>query len=83
MVKEVDQEPPAVPEPSSIHPYSVGDPIPVPEVVESDTDTVWALWQKSLSPDSDGANPAFESTVPAELPTLPPSNSTLPPGRGP
>jgi hypothetical protein len=67
MVREVTPKPPAKPDHSAIHPYSVTDPIPVPKAVESDTDTTWALWADSLSPKSDKPSTAFEKTTPAAL----------------
>jgi hypothetical protein len=53
------------------------DPLPVPEVMESDSDTAWGLWEHSLqaddpaseAPDSDIS---FDDTVPSELAELPP-----------
>ena len=52
--------------------YDRDGPIPVPDVEESDTESVWALFQDSLPPEdrapaasSDDA--PFEETVPAPL----------------
>jgi hypothetical protein len=56
---------------SEAHPYAATDPIPVPEARESDSDTTWALWEDSIAPDNKDLDPAFASTVPAELPTQP------------
>jgi hypothetical protein len=67
MVREVTPKPPTDPEHSAVHPYSVTDPIPVPKAVESDTDTTWALWADSLSPDSGKSGTAFDKTIPAAL----------------
>lgn len=80
MVKEVSEKSPAVPKPPAIHLYSANDPIPVPEAVESDTDTAWALWEDSIAPQSSGPDATFESTAPAELPASP---SESPPKRRP
>lgn len=49
--------------------YSVGDPIPVPEVTELDTDTAWGLFEELAEP---GTKPKstpvpFAETVPADL----------------
>lgn len=73
MVKEVSKKPPAEQKPSTIHLYSVSDPIPVPEAIESDTDTAWGLWEDSVAPQSQGPDTAFDNTLPAELLPLPPA----------
>lgn len=62
------------------------DPVPVPDVVESDSDTAWGLWQDSVQ-SLDVADTralgdsVFDRTIPSDLtPTLPvkrkPSHST-------
>lgn len=79
MVKKVSPESPATPESSALDLYSAGDPIPVPEVIESDADAAWALWEDSISPRSSEPDIAFENTVPADLPTVQPATSTNPP----
>ncbi len=48
--------------PKGVHPYGNNDPIPVPEVIEQDTETVWSLWQATVVPYED-----FPKTQPAEL----------------
>ena len=44
------------------------DPLPVPEVSESDTDTAWGLWEATLqgkpAAKSTDAQPDFEATQP-------------------
>jgi hypothetical protein len=53
----------------SSRPYSAGDPIPVADVTELDTDTAWGLFEdvaeqkvkRNLAPDP------FAETVPADL----------------
>jgi hypothetical protein len=48
------------------------DPLPVPDAIESDSDTAWGLWEHTLqahdepspAPDADGA---YDETVPGEL----------------
>jgi hypothetical protein len=45
-----------------VHPYGNNDPIPVPEVIAQDTETVWGLWQATVVPSED-----FPKTQPAEL----------------
>jgi hypothetical protein len=61
----------AEPDAEAVHPYATTDPIPVPEAVESNTDTTWALWE-DLSTEKSGkkgeADSAFATTV---LDTLP------------
>ena len=45
------------------------DPLPVPEAVESDTDTAWGLWEDTLEEQKSGGKtaqpspPDFEDTV--------------------
>ena len=72
MVKEISQKPPVEQQASIAHLYSAHDPIPVPEVIECDSDTVWALWEDSVSPQSSEPDTDFINTVPAELPLVPP-----------
>lgn len=43
--------------------YVPGDPIPVPEAVEADTESAWALFSDASRP----AEPEFLDTVPASL----------------
>ena len=61
------------------------DPLPVPEAVESDSDTAWGLWELSVhkagSPPAPGAGPDsgeppyFDSdTVPMNLESPPPTD---------
>jgi hypothetical protein len=54
------------------------DPLPVPEAVESDSDTAWGLWQDTVQAHNAGtAAPKppseFDDTVPAPLFENPPS----------
>lgn len=73
MVKEFSKKPPPEQKPSTIHLYSVNDPIPVPDAVESDTDTAWGLWQDSIAPHDSSPDTSYANTMPAELlPELPP-----------
>jgi hypothetical protein len=50
-------------------PYLVGDPIPVPEVTELDTNSAWGLFEElaKAKPKSRSNPDAFAETVPAEL----------------
>ena len=45
------------------------DPVPVPEALESDSDTAWGLWQDSVQ-SLDAQDTTFDATVPGELKTL-------------
>ncbi|MEI6601176.1 MAG: hypothetical protein WCN21_11910 [Comamonadaceae bacterium] len=58
-------------QPPEVHPYAASDPIPVPEARESDSDTDWALWEKSIASNNKNADPSFANTVPDELATQP------------
>lgn len=42
------------------------DPLPVPEALESDSDTAWGLWQDSVQT-LDAQDTHFDPTVPGEL----------------
>lgn len=66
---------PGAPKTSSGKPYdALLDPLPLPDVVESDSDTAWGLWQNSLQTD-DGddlpapppKDPSYDDTVPMDL----------------
>jgi hypothetical protein len=54
------------------------DPLPQPEVTESDSDTAWGRWEDVMSSDArqqdddDSAPPAFEDTQPMKWAELPP-----------
>ncbi|MBC7919108.1 MAG: hypothetical protein H7Y28_15000 [Rhodoferax sp.] len=66
---------PGAPKPSSGKPYdALLDPLPLPDVVESDSDTAWGLWQDSLHSHEDGdlpavpaKDPAYDDTEPMDL----------------
>ncbi|MDE2417497.1 MAG: hypothetical protein KGN32_06795 [Burkholderiales bacterium] len=58
--------------PSARVPDYLLDPVPVPDVVESDSDTAWGLWQDSVqSIDGSETRPSgdsiFGATLPSEL----------------
>ena len=76
MVKELFSKGPTAAKPPVAHPYSTLDPVPVPEVVESDTDSAWGLWEDSIASLDTQSNTAFENTEPA---TMPPRASATPP----
>jgi len=56
--------------------YLPGDALPVPEVVEKDSDSVWALWSDTMEGDTPaGSAPAddFKDTVPMDSDSLAPT----------
>lgn len=53
--------------------YSL-DPLPVPDALESDSDTAWGLWQDSVQT-LDAQNTHFDATVPGELKALDEENA--------
>ena len=62
------------PRPSANKAYdALLDPLPLPEVIESDSDTAWGLWQDSIQPSDDkGPNSefkdqAYDDTAPLDL----------------
>jgi hypothetical protein len=66
---------PGAPKPNSGKPYdALLDPLPLPDVVESDSDTAWGLWQDSLQSHDDDDLPAapakdqaYDDTAPMDL----------------
>ena len=62
---------PAKPEADVTHPYAATDPIPVPEAVESDSDTTWALWEDLTAQQENGRKGTFADTVPSTLELVP------------
>ena len=67
----------------TIHPYSATDPIPVPEAVESDTDTAWDMWENLTTEPKGVPDPADVSTVPGALDPLAPRDAPDPFGSVP
>lgn len=68
---------PGVPKPSPGKVYDPLEPMPLPDVVESDSDTAWGLWQDSLqTPDSEPApevparDAGYDDTVPMDITEL-------------
>ena len=57
--------------PAPIDPYIPGDVLPLPEVIEKDSDSVWALWSDAVNeaPDKDSEGQA--TTLLMELHELP------------
>lgn len=50
--------------------YLPGDALPVPDVVEKNTDSVWALWSDMVEGESEPAPPGdkdFKETVPMDF----------------
>lgn len=57
----------ARPRPASLgDPYLPGDPIPVPEALERDSDSMWALWQRTHRAQEE----RYAETVPASMPVV-------------
>lgn len=73
-MKDVSNNPPSPADPTALDPYSAHDPIPVPEVVESDSDTVWGMWEAQEAKVSRQVDHEFAPTVPSELHPLPADN---------
>ena len=71
VVEAVSEKAPGKPEADVVHPYAATDPIPVPEAVESDGDTAWALWENLTRPQEDERNGAFPNTAPKDLELAP------------
>ena len=67
MPKDLPKNLPAEVKPPAVHLYAQADPIPVPDAVESDTDTVWGLWEDLVAPEKRPPDNGFEATQPAEL----------------
>lgn len=76
MIKKPENSKPVSSTPSRTPDYLL-DPVPVPDVVESDSDTAWGLWQDSVQTlDGGDTRPSGDSifgvTVPSELSPTPP-----------
>jgi hypothetical protein len=67
MIKQSSRKVPTESGLSALHPYSACDPMPVPEVYESNGDAAWALWEYALSSTVNGTDADFKPTVSAEL----------------
>lgn len=71
-MKPTDEHPdaPSVPSPTTIKNYDpLLDPLPQPEVVESNTDTAWGRWEdlaksEDVHKQDEAKGPDFEDTVP-------------------
>ena len=69
----------STPSGSSRLPDYLLDPVPVPDVTESDSDTAWGLWEHSVQSSDNVARPVakdttFDETVAGELAPLPPTS---------
>ncbi len=54
--------------------YSNGDAMPLPEVVEKDSDSVWALWSNMVEGESEPeSDKDFKETVPLDLDSMEPT----------
>ena len=71
VVETVPENPPVKPGTDVAHPYAATDPIPVPEALESESDTTWALWQDLTALQENERKGTFADTMPntLELPT--------------
>ena len=58
---------------------SMFDPLPQPDVVESDSETAWGRWEDSLQPESEPNQPDFEDTQPIDPADLEALNKSLRP----
>lgn len=74
-MKEDPKKLPPPPEHPAQDPYSAHDPIPVPEVVESDSDAAWEMWEAEEAKEKKQEERGFAPTVPAELQPLTPSKA--------
>jgi len=74
---------PVAPKPSPGKPYdALLDPLPLPDVVESDSDTAWGLWQDSLQPREDEPTDlaplkdhAYDDTEPMDIADVDPNSN--------
>jgi hypothetical protein len=86
MVKKIFDEDarmaPGKPGTRADHPYAATDPIPVPDAVESDTDTTWALWEDLTTEKSGKKGEGGTAFAPTVLDTLPLSLTPETPKRG-
>jgi len=55
---------------SSYYPIFPGDPLPVPEVVEKDSDSVWALWSDAVREPGEKFRDTQPTTELMDLPDL-------------
>ena len=66
--------PPTAPMP--LDPYVPGDALPVPEVIEKDSDSVWALWSDAVKGRLSKDGQAHAATQPMDLQELPKESNT-------
>jgi len=55
----------------SVDTYVAGDAIPVPDVIEKDSDSVWALWSDAVQSSADADAATQPATLLMGLPELP------------
>ena len=77
VVRSKGSLPPAVPvQKAALDTYHPGDAIPVPDVIEKDSDSVWAMWSDAI----EGRGGRDDETQPATLlmglPELPKERDT-------
>jgi hypothetical protein len=72
-----NKAPPAPDVQRSAQPYAAGDPIPVPEATELDTDSAWGMFEDladaNVKPKLNAT--LFEKTVPADLTPMDPKTA--------
>ena len=61
----------ATPAPKPVDPYSPVDALPLPEVIEKDTDSVWALWTDAVKETPERGTDTQPSTLLMDLPETP------------
>lgn len=71
MNKKVSASPVDVKVSSTVDLYSANDPLPAADVMESDSDTVWALWEEVVANSNIEPEVDFQSTERAGLMDLP------------
>ena len=71
MVKEFSEKSIELKKPLADDFYSASDPLPASEAHESDSDTVWALWEEVVANSNSESEVDFQSTERAPLMDLP------------
>ena len=62
--------------PAQLEPYVPGDVLPVPEVIEKDSDSVWQLWSNAVDGPASGDTEAQGVTQLMGLDELPKNSDT-------
>ena len=82
MVKEFSEKSIEFKQPMADDLYSANDPLPASEAHESDSDTVWALWEEVLANSNGDSEADFQSTERAPLMDLPDFSKPSPTKKG-